>query len=408
MDNGLMITPIGTLKILDLFFYYDGPRIFTCINKTGNQFLGYLVDELEDFHQWFFVPINRKKIEMLKNGEISIKEVIKNPEDGWVWWMSLPVNEGIQQSAEILYSQDISEDDLPSDDSFLVFNSKQEDYNSKLPTRRTQPSVESIESARDVLDLSLKVAGIYKNEVNCDFLSSVLLSIQSLVYSLDPNWGGKKKGKIPKSVIENSTMNVTELFAASFGIRLKSTDSADLFGDTKSALALKHLIDLIESSQDIETLMVKMENLSSRTILWYRRLLENLDENRASINAEWASPKQEHKISNLNSYQINKALQMLYEVGEDIMDEYEITGTLLGINVRRNTFSMESYTGEYFYGVLSEEFKEHVFEVPMKATALIEANIQINPNTKKETITYILKSIEPLENIEETVETTKE
>jgi hypothetical protein len=125
MEHAIFKTPIGTVKVTDILFYYDGIRIFIG-NNNEYKFLGFLVDEDENNNEdiYLFVPVSEDRISEIKNGNISIKSAIQNAENGWVYEVHLSWKDEKRHTYKELKTIEISKDYLPSEYSVLNFHSQ--------------------------------------------------------------------------------------------------------------------------------------------------------------------------------------------------------------------------------------------------------------------------------------------
>ncbi|MDS0135764.1 MULTISPECIES: DUF6575 domain-containing protein [unclassified Amycolatopsis] len=78
-------TELGTLSIDDIFVDYDGPKLFTCADEAGHVYLAVFVDEDEDVELYLYCAISRQSVELLRHGDVSIREMIEHPLGGNVW-----------------------------------------------------------------------------------------------------------------------------------------------------------------------------------------------------------------------------------------------------------------------------------------------------------------------------------
>jgi len=75
-------TVLGQLSLYEVYDEYDGPKCFSAINSLKQLFLVYWCDYEEEFnkHEWLYAPISEKRLDSLRRGDFSIREVFKNPE----------------------------------------------------------------------------------------------------------------------------------------------------------------------------------------------------------------------------------------------------------------------------------------------------------------------------------------
>ena len=390
--HGKLYTPLGCLEILDVFFYYDGPRIFTCKNKSM-EFLGFLIDELEESDHWLFIPVSKIRVHEIKIGKISIREAITNAEDH-LYEVQLPVIENFKPTIEILLSKDIPDDYLPEENSYAPLNSGADYYSDLLPKPSTALE-EAFESRRDIMDIAIE-GGEEAYELGCHKLGETLTSIQYTLYALDPRWDPSLR-KPPLAVVEDNTANVTSLFASSFGIRIKSKKSANVFDKTPATEAMNQFSGLLINSKNNETLQQSLRAINPRAVMWYQKFLNSVQSTSGSLKFEWASPNSDSKSDSISKDQLDSAVELINENSETY-DHMTVTGKLIAINLKRNTFYIEGVDENDYSGNLSEQVKTivrngYTFEVPTEVNALIETKKVISTCTEKESISYKLLEV---------------
>ena len=396
---GKFFTPIGELNIIDVLFYYDGPRIFIGQNEAS-KFLGFLVDEIDEWDQWLFAPVSKERVSQIKKGIISIREALLNVEDGWVFEIKLPVIEKASATVELRRPQDIPLQYLPQEESYIKVGEENDTVQTanELPNKRASTLEEAVESSRDVLDIS--ISGFEdEHELSCERAGNTLRSYQMLAYSLDSRWKQNQK-RPPHDVIHDNAANLTALFAASFGIRIKSRQHSGLFKDTDATAAIRRLSKLVSSSQDKDNLRAHLKTLTPRAAAWYQRFLENFREDTAQLKLEWASPNRDHDSTILTRTQLLTAYDILKETTETTV-KLELEGTLIAINLKRNTFYIVCDDDNYYSGALSHEIvnqvsKGYTFEVPMPVCAIVESREVLNLSTEMINTSYKLLAIRPI------------
>ncbi|WP_214684808.1 DUF6575 domain-containing protein [Exiguobacterium sp. s155] len=394
--SDMLFTPLGNLEIKDVFFYYDGPRIFSCKNKTTT-FLAFLVEEFEEKDLWLFTPISNIREHEIKKGKLSIREAIVKAEDS-IYEVYLPIREEISASMTVIDGDMVPIEYLPSKESFVR---DKYDIDSELPPKPSLTKTEAIESRRDVLDISIETRNKI-DELPSIELGKLLINTQNVIYGLDERWT-HDQNKPPKEVIEDNSINVTMLFASSFGIRIKSSLNSDLFDSTPTSKSLKIFTDLLNSSKDEEELEQLLKKINSKAVMFYKEFLNSLDTNPEKLKVEWASPSSQNRNLILTADEINKAKKIVSNSVNVFSETYKkitIKGELTAINLKRNTFYIEGEDGEYYSGSLSKEIADYVregyrFEIPKTITALLETKTTIYEISKKENSQFtLLKVIE--------------
>jgi hypothetical protein len=105
------------LKPLEIFDYFDGPRFYSCISKSGQLYLVFWVDETEKSESWLYVQISHEKYSVFKIGHIAIRDIFLHSEEGYVFLVTVDKNKEVDITT--LSNHDIPLDYLPEPDDFL-------------------------------------------------------------------------------------------------------------------------------------------------------------------------------------------------------------------------------------------------------------------------------------------------
>lgn len=71
-----------TLKIVDTFYYYDQPLIYSATDTNGEMWLGSVVDTSNKATVSIYVRITETQLDDLRADRISFKSIFTNPVDG--------------------------------------------------------------------------------------------------------------------------------------------------------------------------------------------------------------------------------------------------------------------------------------------------------------------------------------
>ena len=81
-------TALGRLKLVEVYDYYDGPRLFAAQNATGSLFLSLWADETDAADTWLYLPISEEQLERVRAGQVDISQAYLQPEDGTVFLLT--------------------------------------------------------------------------------------------------------------------------------------------------------------------------------------------------------------------------------------------------------------------------------------------------------------------------------
>lgn len=93
-------TVLGTLTILEIYEFYNMPVLFACQNRTGHFYLAVWVDETENENIWLYVPLSFQRLMNLRQGALELRDAFVQPEDGFVFKVSVSKHQAEQAQAE--------------------------------------------------------------------------------------------------------------------------------------------------------------------------------------------------------------------------------------------------------------------------------------------------------------------
>jgi superfamily II DNA or RNA helicase len=73
-------TTLGSLKVLEVYEYYDGPRLFASVNGTGSVFLVLWVGFAGKSDEYYVQPMSFHRFRQVRHGEISLRNAFIRPE----------------------------------------------------------------------------------------------------------------------------------------------------------------------------------------------------------------------------------------------------------------------------------------------------------------------------------------
>ncbi|WP_321834344.1 DUF6575 domain-containing protein [Clostridium butyricum] len=387
MESDIMkVDLLGTLKITEIYYFYEEPQVFGCVNKFGQTFLGLLTDM--DIREWLILPISLAQLAQLKANKISIKQAFTSAEDGFVW----KVIESNNLSKAIQVNKDlINKDDLPDDELYLDCE------NQFMPSINNETLVrEASEERRDIFDLSLLPLSKHSRELDMAVMGEILIDIQQMIYCIDMPIE-YSSGKISNKVKQRNTLVATGTYAASFGIRMKSSDLSDFSGNTELSETIKKFCEILGNKNNEKELKKILKLYNPRVTLRYKKLMECLCREELAFNLSIASPNNYFFKTEYTKKDIMNNLVYLNEQADNIIKLEVLEGTMVGINVNKRRFAFETLEKEIIVGKISDQVKKIVYEVPKKVVVCLEETIQLNDFTNKEKYIYKLLEVQEAE-----------
>ncbi len=377
---------LGKLYVVDIFVYYGEPLMFSCKNAFGNLFLVNCLGTSDEYYQWIALPISAPKLLKAKKKLIEARDLFLFPEDDIIWRFIEHFNEDIIK-AEISSHKDLNDDNIPRSGCYLeVQNGDSYEHlgNNRLETARNEN--------RAVFDFSIEFNDNHVHEIPTDVLSKALSEIQKLVYSIAHENGGINS-KFPKHIIEDNLLLVDSTYAASFGVRFKSDDIADVFGNVKCHNTMKKMIRLLSlkcNKEEIETLL---RDLNPKVGKSYEKLLELFKIHNTGYKAYYASPSNVYLEAFATPQEVVKNLELLDSCNKNRVTEINLHGTLVGIDVQRMYFVFVDDNGEKYEGKISDSLDHEKYIVPCLASIELEEIVENNEVINKEIVRYIIKNI---------------
>lgn len=385
-DLFALIPNIGELYYYHIYLFYDEPQLFSCITKTKNYYFISTIPSDDADNSWLVVPISSGKLSLLEKNAIEIRNAFTEPES-ILWRIDY---QDQQYSACICLPNSLTQELLPESGELLDYSEGQE-----LVPSDEAPAIQSIREMRDVIEFSLEKDDQHISEVSCQVLSEVLNNIQQLVYAIGYKDGGLS-GPIPRKIQDDNTLNVTGMFAASVGIRLKSNKMSDLIGETPLTNSLDDLNFLFNCMEDKQAIRAYIATHNPRVAVKYRLLLKSLIKNNTGFKINSASPNNKSYCRRFSTRQLATSLNFINSEIEEIVEYKTLYGKIVGIDVENDRFRFVSVEKDDIRGALSDAMKGIVFKVPQEVEANVEIRVGTDSFTQEEKLVYTLMSIKPL------------
>jgi|LSQX01.3.fsa_nt_gb hypothetical protein len=377
---------LGKLWIKDIFVYYDEPLMFSCENQFRQLFLANCVEEDEVKKTWIIVPISNSRLLYARRGSISVHKLFSEPEGEFLWRVEEYVDEKISYAFQILPNE-LCNEELPTEDAY--FEPIKDDF---LSEQDREIVLTSVNEKRTIIDLSLEPDNGHTHEIPPDVLGKTLCEFQDLVYCIAHRTGGVGS-PTPRRVIEDNQLNVTGMYAASFGIRLKSRDLANIFGETLVQHTLNTLGALLRSASNNDEIKNVLSVLSPKVGLRYRKLLLTLTKNNLGVKTYIASPNKDFKEIFLSSSELHNSLEALESEINNSSRIIKYEGVLVGADVSNKSFAFIPFEEKKINGRIADDINIEKFIVPVDVKVKIKETIEINAMTKKEDISYLLLEV---------------
>ena len=369
-------TVLGNLYIETSFQFYDIPRLFTCSNRAGQQFLALsLFDDYESF-SWLYLPISSDRISTLLANEMLLRNAFQEPEDGYLY--SVKSNLNGDASVKHVFPEQIDEQDLPDQDVYLITTEKPH-----IGLGAIDANIAAEGSRRETFNLHLYPWDTKLPEIDVKDLGNVLTSFQYLADALGQYRKGEVtlKGAISADILEQTKFRATQIFEGSL--------ASDV---------LQELINLLESRDNEDNISNKLHELKGRVASKYRLFLKEISKLNSSLKLDWGSPNKErgYKIS-LSKNEIHSAFHTVSKIDIDMSESISFKAELVGIDLQtkryrvRNLDDNESYSGK----ILDESIEavKHS-EISAIYNITLKKIIETNSSSGSEYTKWILVGLE--------------
>ncbi len=369
---------LSGLTPIEVFDFYDGPRFYSCRDRSGQLYLVYWVDEDERGSHYLYLKVSPERYASVRRGTLTIASALSNPEEGKAYVVR---NEGTGYSVDDLTPASLDPEWLPPQDQRLTLET------SDLPPKQSSATDAAVASGRQVLDLALvKTTNTY--EIGAGKLGRLLDAIQNTLFAFACP-ANRDIRKVPDEIKFNNEALVTGVFASSFGLRLQSK-GAEMFNDSQAVAAMRSLSDLLQATSRPEELAADLhrQNILGRSR--FKHLLRTLLDAQVALNLDWATPAGERRSVRASYHDLAVALQKLEATDEVASQTVQRAGRLVGVDVQSNFFALRISSDEVLKGSLAPELQQNHFEVPSEIVATLHETCVVDPLTEREKWSYVL------------------
>lgn len=348
-------TLLGVLRLEHVIEYYDFPRLFTCINNTGQSYFALSIFDDDKQFDWLYLPVSPSRKEALLRGRLALQQAFTLPEGGYLFKV-VTYSERVPPEVVYLLPEQVSQEDLPSA-SYLAA------IDGSLGDQTERPTAQVVASAtrRETFDYRIFPGHPNIHEIPARKLGGVLTSTQELIDALAQAALGDAtvRGPLPAELLLKTRLDVTHSFNGSFGVQFSAAQISDLLDDSVVAKALRQLANLMSAEDSEDLLSNKLHQLKGRVTSKYRRLLKELSDLNSGLFFEWGSVNPEAGgIFELSSDQIRSAYAIVDRIEIAMSDEISIKGKLIGFNSRTRRYEiLSSDDGKSYSGKLADDVR---------------------------------------------------
>jgi hypothetical protein len=334
-------TILGELKLIESYFEYDGPRIFSCISLTDQLYLALWVNEGEAGDDWLYIPVSHARLDMIRSGGLPLRGAVQLAE-GLAFSVFLPYDEDEVDTARPLTPSSIPEEWLPSPETCIEIPTH------TLPLAEPQNVIEmkAQQESRTRLRLRVKIPESFRSEAPASSIGKILVMTQSVYdnfgYSLQ-NENPAPVGRVPSEISNRTAVSVVGASAASFVLELAASELNDLFGESLFADVTRRLLELLDLNLEYPDLARRLVAIKPRAAKSFRKLVEKFAETGGDITVAAAGASIPYSERHLPAERLQTYLAALNRMVPD-----EEIATIRGrmrlfkVDAERRTFGVKN------------------------------------------------------------------
>jgi hypothetical protein len=383
---------LGRLEILEVYEFYDKPCLFSCRNMAEQIYLAIWVDETATSDSWIYASVSVERLEQILAGSIELRDSFVKAEDDFVFEIFIDKDSSDSNVTRIRCS-DLTDDKLPNVGEFLNITSEATIFSLKKKiAHRTANKLR-----KPILNIAFSFPGLNTMQAPTMALGNLLHSTQYLIDALGQFKAGEPtvKGSIANKITRATQLDVIGTFAGSFGIEMTSAAQPDLWGDSLAEDAMETFLELISAGDDSEELRNLLLKIKPRAVSRYCVFLKRLIDSKVSFIAEWGSFNSgKGSTAEMHLADAKRILNIVTQVEEEVPQEYNIEGELVGVNKRTKYFEIwdvknkdKKYSGRILDSAISQAETATLSEV---YTATLREIVEVSPNTGAEKPKYQL------------------
>lgn len=389
-------TQLGNLQMVEVYDYYDGPRLFLAANTGGQRYLAISVEDLQGgISRWLYAPISERRLRVLNDGSMDLRNAFVSVEDEFVFEVFTGASE---DSAAPVKSSDLPDTELPMAGEFLA------SVDLESVSTAVDPVAPAIakQTNRETVRFALSPKGISGYQAPSRLLGQALVAMQELVWAIGQAVDGipTLRGKIDEDILLATEMRAVGAFQGSFGVELAPSIAPNLFGESTIADTLAELDRLLDAGSDEEALSAALSDLKPRVAKKYIGLVRLLAENDASVIIDWGSVSSKNQggsYRRISAAQLDSISQTLLLTETAQSTTFSVTGILRGLNTRTRSFEMEERGSQNRIAGYADKNRfdsDDEFIINATYQATIEETVQVSGMTGAETVKRRLINLE--------------
>jgi hypothetical protein len=357
---------VGELSIVEVFAYFDGPRLFLAENAAGQRYLVASVDSDAETDTWLLTAISERRLLQLSEGIMDVRSVFMSPELETLYQITTNAS-GELMSANVLGPGDLTGDVLPEPEVFL-----------KADFAHVAPNAAFL--ARS-LNAAVVLLHLFPNQTRRE---ASLKGVGKIFTSLQDYLDLKLKKALQAPETDLFQVELLGTFAGSLGVEIAVRGT-----DERIAPALKSAVDEFSVADERGTFADRMAAADDSEVAAIKKFMSNLKAVSSGLELEAASQRDTEPVRvTVDLPRIREAVKALTRAPSIRTETRTVTGDLVALNLRTRKFEIITLdTEETVAGVLAAPFftEEQTAELPRRYRVVVERDIRRSAIGREET-----------------------
>ena len=392
LPNSLLLGPLALVEIFD---FYDGPKLFACSNAVGQYFLGHWIKADDAGESFWLVPLSRDRLLMIRSGGLNLLTALTRPELGYLYRYLVKYRDGSVDIDTIIPEQ-LEKELLPDPDEFVELPT------ATLPTRFAGLELErkAVATQREIVGLHFTFPGT-REEAPTKLIGKLLVSFQDTLDAVGQVIDGSPtmRGIIAPEILARTETKLIQAAGGSFAVEISASRTDNLFGSSLITDAVAEVVAILNIGNNVERLREKLIALKPRAASKYKVFLASLIAAETPLQLDWASPDAARNDTvTLDLATATDALRTAEQVTSELGETKTGVGLFVGVELPRRTFTA------YFEGE-EETYRGRISDAAMAAAHTVTLNqsyrislretLEVNA-LGEEKYKYELEAINPL------------
>lgn len=336
------------IKVSDLI-YFDGPLLSHFISPNGDNYLFYWCDVDEVCNRWIIFRTDIPSIQKYIEKEITLRNLIENSHDGFVYIAD--IDDNIEyQNIKLLLTTEIPKEYLPHNNSFYDFEIKDNISLASLSQKYSCGILEIHISGRDVRYGSIP---LYKLSSLLPQIDEIRKGMASKFIKLNKSKQTDKKN-LPETIRQlklDTQYDFIYSLAGSVRIILKPMNlqrNLDLkdFATYADSFA-EDFAGLFASGFSKENIVEYSQKYDKKLIKRYNNLIKFLHQEGLALGVKWCNVTADiYYSTNIKKDETLHILENLSDFDYDSKEIIELIGRFYSLNIRTGSYSFESTEGD--------------------------------------------------------------